>query len=182
MNNRKMRELVLYKRFMPKEFVNSVYDVTPEKLHALGIKGIITDLDNTLVEWDRADATPELMAWLKLIQDSGIQVIIVSNNKEARVKHFADPLGIQYIFQARKPLRKAFKKGLDLLNLPPQKVLMLGDQMMTDMLGGNALHLHTILVKPVAQSDGFVTKLNRRLERRVFNYLRKNGIETWREK
>jgi uncharacterized protein len=177
-----MRELVLYKRFMPKEFVNSVYDVTPEKLHALGIKGIITDLDNTLVEWDRADATPELMAWLKLIQDSGIQVIIVSNNKEARVKHFADPLGIQYIFQARKPLRKAFKKGLDLLNLPPQKVLMLGDQMMTDMLGGNALHLHTILVKPVAQSDGFVTKLNRRLERRVFNYLRKNGIETWREK
>lgn len=182
MNNRKMRELVLYKRFMPKEFVNSVYDVTPEKLHALGIKGIITDLDNTLVEWDRADATPELMAWLKLIQDSGIQVIIVSNNKEARVKHFADPLGIQYIFQARKPLRKAFKKGLDMLNLPPQKVLMLGDQMMTDMLGGNALHLHTILVKPVAQSDGFVTKLNRRLERRVFNYLRKNGIETWREK
>ncbi len=182
MNNRKMRELVLYKRFMPKEFVNSVYDVTPEKLHALGIKGIITDLDNTLVEWDRADATPELMAWLKLIQDSGIQVIIVSNNKEARVKHFADPLGIQYIFQARKPLRNAFKRGLKMLNLPSEQVLMLGDQMMTDMLGGNALHLYTILVKPVAQSDGFVTKLNRRLERRVFNYLRKHGIETWREK
>lgn len=182
MNNRKMRELVLYKRFMPKEFVNSVYDVTPEKLHALGIKGIITDLDNTLVEWDRADATPELMAWLKLIQDSGIQVIIVSNNKEARVKQFADPLGIQYIFQARKPLRNAFKRGLKMLNLPPEQVLMLGDQMMTDMLGGNALHLHTILVRPVAQSDGFVTKLNRRLERRVFNYLRKKGIETWREK
>ncbi|WP_010288019.1 YqeG family HAD IIIA-type phosphatase [Kurthia massiliensis] len=172
----------MYKRFMPKEFVNSVYDVTPEKLHALGIKGIITDLDNTLVEWDRADATPELMAWLKLIQDSGIQVIIVSNNKEARVKHFADPLGIQYIFQARKPLRNAFKRGLKMLNLPSEQVLMLGDQMMTDMLGGNALHLYTILVKPVAQSDGFVTKLNRRLERRVFNYLRKHGIETWREK
>lgn len=177
-----MREIVLYKRFMPREFVDSVYDVTPEKLHALGIRGIITDLDNTLVEWDRADATPELMAWLKLIRDSGIQVVIVSNNKEARVKHFAAPLDLPYIFQARKPLTNAFRRGLQLMNLPSHQVLMLGDQMMTDMLGANALHLHTILVKPVAQSDGLVTKLNRRLERRVFNYLRKKGIETWREK
>lgn len=176
-----MREIIVYKRFMPKEFVHTVFEITPEKLHALGIKGIITDLDNTLVEWDRADATPELAAWMEEMVQAGIKVLIVSNNKEPRVKHFAEPLNIPYIFQARKPLAKSFKRGLHVLGLPAEEVMMLGDQMLTDMLGANALHMHTILIKPVAQSDGFATKLNRKIERRVFNYLRKKGIETWRE-
>lgn len=167
---------------MPREFALSVFEITPEKLKQMGIKGIITDLDNTLIEWDRPDATEELIEWFKKMHDAGIQIVILSNNKEPRVKKFADPLGIPYIFKAQKPLTRGFKRALELLKMKPQEVLMLGDQMLTDMMGANRSKLHTILVKPVANSDGFVTRINRFIERRVYKYLSKKGIKTWEEK
>jgi len=166
---------------MPKEFVTSIYQITPDKLKQLGVRGIITDLDNTLVEWDRPDATEKLIEWLKTIREAGIQVMIVSNNKELRVKAFADPLELPYIFNARKPMGNAFKRALKRLNMQRHEVVMVGDQMLTDVLGGNRLRIHTILVKPVALSDGFVTRFNRMVERRVFNYLKKHGVKTWEE-
>ncbi|MBQ0138665.1 MAG: YqeG family HAD IIIA-type phosphatase [Kurthia sp.] len=166
---------------MPKEFVQSVLDLTPEKLQNLGIRGIITDLDNTLVEWDRAQATPVLEKWLQTMKDAGIQIIIASNNNEERVKKFADPIGLPYLFRAKKPLLGAFKQALKQMGLKPHEVMMLGDQMMTDMMGANRMKLHTILVKPVANSDGLVTKFNRAIEKRVYKYLDKKGIPTWEE-
>lgn len=166
---------------MPKEFVRSVFDLTPEKLQSLGIKGIITDLDNTLVEWDRALATAELEIWLQSMQDAGIQIIIASNNGEDRVKKFADPVGLPYLYRAKKPLLGAFKEALIQLDLNPNEVMMLGDQMLTDMMGANRMKLHTILVKPVANSDGLVTKFNRAIERKVYKHLAKKGIPTWEE-
>ncbi|MFJ8512671.1 YqeG family HAD IIIA-type phosphatase [Lysinibacillus xylanilyticus] len=172
----------MYNFLLPDEFVTSIYEITPEKLQDLGIKGIITDLDNTLVEWDRADATEELVIWLRIMKESGIRVIIASNNKEARVKQFAEPLGIPYIHKARKPLRNAFYSAIVQLGLRPKEVVMVGDQLLTDVMGANRLGLHTVLVKPVAQSDGLVTKFNRFIERRVFNNLKRKGISTWEEK
>ncbi|MFF3101729.1 YqeG family HAD IIIA-type phosphatase [Viridibacillus arvi] len=171
----------MYNFLMPKEFVTSIYEITPDKLKQLGVRGIITDLDNTLVEWDRPDATEKLIEWLKTIREAGIQVMIVSNNKELRVKAFADPLELPYIFNARKPMGNAFKRALKRLNMQRHEVVMVGDQMLTDVLGGNRLRIHTILVKPVALSDGFVTRFNRMVERRVFNYLKKHGVKTWEE-
>ncbi|MDX1770851.1 MAG: YqeG family HAD IIIA-type phosphatase, partial [Planococcaceae bacterium] len=94
----------MYRNFLPSEFVRSVFHISPEHLKAKGIRGIITDLDNTLVEWDRPDATPKLVEWLKSMKDAGIQVTIVSNNNELRVQSFADPLGIPFIYKARKPM------------------------------------------------------------------------------
>jgi len=88
--------------------VTNIFEITPEKLQELGIRGIITDLDNTLVEWDRADATEELIIWLRIMKESGIRVIIASNNNETRVKHFAEPLGIPYIHKAKKTIAKCF--------------------------------------------------------------------------
>ncbi|GLC88523.1 YqeG family HAD IIIA-type phosphatase [Lysinibacillus piscis] len=171
----------MYNFLLPNEFVTNIFAITPEKLQELGIKGIITDLDNTLVEWDRADATEELIVWLRIMKAAGIRVIIASNNNEARVKHFAEPLGIPYIHKARKPLRNAFYSGVVQLGLRPEEIAMVGDQLLTDVMGANRLGLHTILVKPVAQSDGLVTKLNRFIERRVFNDLKRKGMTTWEE-
>ncbi len=167
---------------MPKEFALSIFDITPKKLKQMGIRGIITDLDNTLIEWNRADATDELIEWFKIMHDADIQIVVLSNNKESRVKKFADPLGIPYIFRARKPLMSGFKRALALLKLKPEEVMMVGDQMFTDMMGANLSRLHTILVKPVAQSDGFATRFNRFIERRVYKYLDKKGIHIWEEK
>jgi uncharacterized protein len=169
----------LYNFLLPDEFVTSVFEITPEKLQAQGIRGIITDLDNTLVEWDRPDATEEISEWMKTLQDAGIRIIIASNNNEERVKRFAEPLGIPYIHRAKKPLGQAYYKGLVLLKLKRDEVAMVGDQLLTDVFGGKRQKLYTFLVKPVAESDGFVTKFNRFVERRVFNDLKRKGIKTW---
>nr|WP_240793435.1 YqeG family HAD IIIA-type phosphatase [Psychrobacillus vulpis] len=146
-----------------------------------GVRGIITDLDNTLVEWDRPDATPKLIEWFKEMKDAGIQVTIVSNNNEMRVHSFADPLGIPFISRARKPLGNAFKQALKTMSVKKEEVVVIGDQLLTDVFGGNRQKLHTILVIPVAKSDGFFTKFNRMVERRIFSYLHKKGQVTWEE-
>jgi uncharacterized protein len=171
----------LYKNFLPSEFVKTVYDISPERLKEKGIRGIITDLDNTLVEWDRPAATPKLVEWLKSMKDAGIQVTIVSNNSELRVKSFADPLGIPFIYKARKPMGKAFRKALHLMDVKREEVVVIGDQLLTDVVGGNRLRLHTILVVPVAKSDGFFTRFNRLAERRIFKALKSRGYVTWEE-
>ncbi len=173
---------ILYNFLLPDAYVNSVHEITPERLHEQGIKGIITDLDNTLVEWDRADATEEIMTWLEQLKAAGIRVIIVSNNNEERVKHFATPLGIPYIHRARKPLGSAYYAGLLKLRLRRDEVAMVGDQLLTDIFGGKRQKLYTFLVRPVAESDGVVTLFNRFIERRIFNDLKRRGITTWEEK
>lgn len=171
----------MYKKFLPSEFVKSVFDISPERLLEKGIRGIITDLDNTLVEWDRPEATPKLVNWLKSIKDAGIQVTIVSNNNELRVKSFADPLGIPFIYKARKPMGKAFLKALHTMDVKREEVVVIGDQLLTDVVGGNRIKLHTILVLPVAKSDGFFTRFNRLVERRIFKALKRRGFVTWEE-
>ena len=141
----------MYRKFLPNEFVKSVFDISPERLLEKGIRGIITDLDNTLVEWDRPEATPKLVIWFKSMKDAGIQVTIVSNNNELRVKSFADPLGIPFIYKARKPMGKAFIKALNTMDVKREEVVVIGDQLLTDVVGGNRIKLHTILVLPVAK-------------------------------
>lgn len=169
----------LYNFLLPNEFINSVFDLTPEYLNTIGIRGIITDLDNTLVEWDRPESTEELTQWLKHLQEEGIRVVIASNNNEERVKRFAEPLGIPYIHRAKKPLGKAYYNAMLELKLPRNEVAMIGDQLLTDVMGAKRQKIYTFLVRPVAESDGLVTKFNRFVERRVFNYLKRKGTKTW---
>lgn len=171
----------MYSKFIPSQFVKKVSDIKPETLLEKNIKGIITDLDNTLVEWDRPEATPILIEWLKSMKDAGIQVVIVSNNTEMRVKSFADPLGIPFIFQARKPMGRAFRRALKIMEVKKENVVVIGDQMLTDIFGGNLNKLHTILVVPVAQSDGFITRFNRIVERRIMKRLKEKGQLMWEE-
>ncbi|MDW0112324.1 MULTISPECIES: YqeG family HAD IIIA-type phosphatase [Sporosarcina] len=171
----------MYKNFLPDEYVKSIFQISPDTLLEKGIKGIITDLDNTLVEWDRAEATPEIIEWVRMMEQAGLKVTILSNNNELRVKAFCDPLGTPFIFDARKPLRRSFKKALALMGLKREEVVMVGDQLMTDVLGGNRFGVHTILVVPVASSDGFFTKFNRKIERRIMAKLKRSGLIEWEE-
>ncbi|MDF0728567.1 YqeG family HAD IIIA-type phosphatase [Cytobacillus sp. S13-E01] len=171
----------MLKHFLPDEHVKSIFDISPKKLAARGIKGIITDLDNTLVEWDRKSATPQLIEWFRLMKNEGIMVTIVSNNIEQRVKAFSDPLEIPFIFEARKPMVKAFRKAVMEMNLKSEEIVVIGDQLLTDVLGGNRSGLHTILVVPVAQTDGFFTRINRRIERRLLTWMKRKGMLYWEE-
>ncbi|MDR7072830.1 YqeG family HAD IIIA-type phosphatase [Fictibacillus barbaricus] len=171
----------MLKHFLPDEHVQNILDITPEMLVERGVKGIVTDLDNTLVEWDRPEATPELIKWFKSIKEKGILITIVSNNTQQRVKSFSDPVEIPFIYSARKPMTKAFKRALRDMNLRNEEVVVIGDQLLTDVLGGNRLGLHTILVVPVASSDGVWTRFNRKLERIILSWMKRKGMIHWEE-
>ncbi|WP_018661369.1 YqeG family HAD IIIA-type phosphatase [Heyndrickxia acidiproducens] len=172
---------MLLKNFLPKKQVKSVLNIDPKVLKEHGIKAIITDLDNTLVEWDRPSAPPKLIQWFQNMKKHDIKVTIVSNNSETRVKTFADPLGIPFLYKARKPLGRAFRQALEMMNVKKEETVVIGDQLLTDVFGGNRSGFYTILVVPVAQSDGFVTKFNRKLERQMMGWFKKKGYLTWED-
>ncbi|HJV44383.1 MAG TPA: YqeG family HAD IIIA-type phosphatase [Bacillota bacterium] len=171
----------MLKKLIPDLHVYSIFDIDIEALKQRGVRGIITDLDNTLIEWDRPDATPKLMDWLNGLRNQGLKVIIVSNNKQVRVSRFADPLGLPYIYGARKPKRTPFRDAIKQLGLHPKEMVVIGDQLFTDVLGGNRLGLYTILVVPVAQTDGLLTRFNRLMERIALSWMRKKGMITWED-
>lgn len=171
----------MLKKLLPDLHVHSIYEIDVAELKKKGIKGIITDLDNTLIEWDRPGATPELIDWLQMIEREGFKLVIVSNNNQQRVAMFAEPLKLPFIFSARKPFNKSFKAAQEMMGLKPNEVVVIGDQLFTDVLGGNRLNLYTILVVPVASSDGFFTRFNRKMERVALSFMRKRGMITWED-
>ncbi|MFD1406932.1 YqeG family HAD IIIA-type phosphatase [Kroppenstedtia eburnea] len=169
----------MFKRMIPDEFVQSIYEIDLNALQRRGVKAVVVDLDNTLVESTRPEATPELVSWLDQLRGMGFKVMIVSNNNLTRVSRFATPLRVPYIHRAKKPLSAAFKRALNRLEVDAGETMMIGDQLLTDVLGGNRLGLYTILVVPVSQAEGIFTKLNRRLERLVFWWMKKRGLPGW---
>ncbi|WP_199617437.1 YqeG family HAD IIIA-type phosphatase [Paenibacillus alkalitolerans] len=162
---------------VPKLTVRTIFDIDLAELKRNGIRGIITDLDNTLVGAKVPYATPELGAWLETVRERGFQVVVVSNNRKTRVSAFAEPLSLPYVYRARKPLHAAFLRALEMMSLQPKETAVVGDQMMTDVLGGNRIGLYTILVEPIAVNDeSWVTRnVNRNLERAFVYKLRKKG-------
>lgn len=168
-------------RFLPNEHVKSIFDIKPEDLKKRGIKGIITDLDNTLVAWDVKDATPEVVEWFEKMKQHDIKVTILSNNKFERVKAFSDPLGTPYVYSAKKPLRRAFNKVAKEMGLDKEEIVVIGDQLLTDVLGGNSAGFYTILVVPIVESDAKITQFNRKIERRILNYFRSKGKISWED-
>lgn len=174
--------LVFLKKLIPDEFVESIYDINIEQLRARDIRAIITDLDNTLVEWNRPLATPEVERWFASLREAGIQVTVVSNNNQQRVLTFCQPLGVNYIWAARKPTNRAFLRAVREMDVRVEETVVIGDQLFTDVLGGNRLGFYTILVVPVSQTDGFWTQINRWLERIVLHWMRRRGMISWKNK
>ena len=172
---------LIKKYFMPNAYVQSIHQIDLAQLSQSGVKGIITDLDNTLVGWDVKTPTKEIQEWFKKANDLGLTITIVSNNSEKRVSGFSKDLDVDFIFKARKPMGRAFKKAIQHMNIKPEETIVIGDQMLTDVLGGNNNGLYTIMVVPVKKTDGFLTRLNRIIERRLLNYFKRKGYITWEE-
>lgn len=163
----------------PREYVTSIYHIHLERLWQKGIRGIITDLDNTLVEWNSSIATEKLVAWLQEVQKMGFHICILSNNDALRVMSFARPLNIPALHKARKPRKRSFYTALSLLESQPEETAMIGDQLFTDILGGNRMGLYTILVEPVHPHEFIGTRFVRRIERRILEGQRPSEGEAW---
>jgi HAD superfamily phosphatase (TIGR01668 family) len=171
----------MFRRLLPDQIVNTVFDIDLNALTAQGVRGIITDLDNTLVSARTPLATPELIAWLDKVKHMGFRVVILSNNNSGRVSRFAGPLGIPFVPAARKPAHRAFRRALQLLELTPEQAVVVGDQMLTDVFGGRRMGLRTILVTPIELTEeGWGTRINRRIEKIALARLSKRGL--WPDK
>lgn len=157
----------------PDEAARSIYQIDVKQLWNMGYRAILTDLDNTLTEWNSPAAGPKLVAWLQELREQGFRVCILSNNGRARVEAFAAPLGIPAVWKAGKPGRRAFREALRLLGAEAGQAVMVGDQMFTDVWGGNRMGMYTVLVDPVGGAEAGRTRFLRGLER-VF-LLRRGG-------
>ena len=138
--------------------------VTPALLNEMGIRGIITDLDDTLAARNVFLPDEEVQAWVKGLTDAGIKIVIVSNNHQKRTEDFAAPLGLTFFYEALKPSKKAIFKALDVLGMPKEEVLLLGDQLFTDMAAAHRCGMKAILVDPVGTYGGWFVHFKRKLE------------------
>ena len=169
--------------YKPDWLVEAVYQLEPARLKERGIRAVIVDLDNTLIAWNNPDGTPELLAWLEQMKAADIKVIVVSNNKRQRVARAVEKFGVDYIWRAMKPFALGINKALKQFNESPDQVVMVGDQLMTDIRAAHRAGVKSILVKPLVTSDAWNTQFNRWRERRVWRkIIARDGQPVWREK
>ncbi|NLO90284.1 MAG: YqeG family HAD IIIA-type phosphatase [Clostridia bacterium] len=145
--------------------VKSIFDIPLRELRKKGINSLIIDLDNTITQWNSLEISQEVFQWFEKIKHSGFKACLVSNNPGERVSLIAKALGIPSIPKAGKPRRKAFRQALKLLNSSLQETAVVGDQIFTDVLGGNRMGLYTVLVDPISSQEFIGTKIMRFFEK-----------------
>lgn len=165
----------MFQEYKPTWMVSAIYQITPEQLKKHGIKAVLTDLDNTLIAWNNPNGTEELRQWLKQMDAAKIPVVVVSNNNHKRIAHALAPFGLDFVSRALKPFARGIKAGYQKLGMKKEDVVMVGDQIMTDIRGANRAGVKSILVKPVVATDGWNTRINRFFERKIMKHLQKNN-------
>ena len=154
--------------FYPKKYINKIEEITIEFLQKNKIKALILDMDNTLINYQK-EMPERIQKWAKEIQGQGTKLFIVSNsNDKEKVKKISDKLGnIQYVFFAMKPLKKGLKKAQKQLNLKAENIAVVGDQIFTDVIGGNRCNMFTILVDAIEEKDFWYTAWKRPIENKL---------------
>ncbi|MCI9080931.1 MAG: YqeG family HAD IIIA-type phosphatase [Lachnospiraceae bacterium] len=162
----------MLKNFYPDEYLDSAYQIEFDRLYQEGYRGIIFDVDNTLVPHGAPadDRAKELFARLK---ELGYQCCLLSNNKEPRVKMFNDVVQVQYIFKAGKPKIIGYERAMERMGTNRENTLFVGDQIFTDVYGANRAGIRTILTKPIHPKEEIQIVLKRYLEKIVLFFYRR---------
>lgn len=159
----------MIERLRPHRVAQRLVELDCQELAACGVRGVILDLDNTLSAWRSGIITPDVERWIGQLRHAGLVACVVSNAATARrVRPIADRLGLPWVTRAGKPLPNGFRRGMALMGTEPSTTAIIGDQVFTDILGGNSLGLITILVDPLSQREALVTRIIQRpLERMI---------------
>ena len=150
----------------PKEYVESTYEIDFEELYKKGYKGVIFDIDNTLVPHG-APADERAIAFFKKMHEIGYATLMLSNNKEPRVKMFCDAVNAPYIFKGGKPKTEGYYKAMEIMGTTAENTLFVGDQIFTDVWGANRAGIYSFLVKPIHPKEEIQIVLKRYLEKIV---------------
>lgn len=157
------------KKLYPNLYIDKIENITIEQLIKNKIKLLILDVDNTLIDYYK-NLSEDVINWAKEIRGQGIKLYILSNtNNKEKVKNVANKLDIPYEYFAMKPFKKGFLKIQKELNIKPENIAVVGDQIFTDILGGNRARMFTILVEPINNKDYWYTAWKRPIENRVKN-------------
>ena len=162
--------MILY----PKEYFKNVREIKIDFLRENNIKALILDVDNTLIDYDK-NLDKETIKWAENLKEEGIKLYILSNsNKKEKVKTVAEKLKIGYEYFGKKPLKMGFKKVQEKLQEKSENIGVVGDQIFTDVIGGNRCKMFTILVEPIAEKDIWITLLKRPIENAIKDKYIKN--------
>ncbi len=163
------------KKFIPYQYNKTIFDVDYSKLYEIGCRYILTDLDNTLVSYIERNPSEKLISWRDELKKLGFTLMIVSNSHSNRVKEFAEAIALPCQYGSLKPTKKGFKKAVRALGITDySQVVVLGDQILTDILGGNRMGFKTILIEAIdRESEFFSTRFNRRFERKIVKRIKK---------
>lgn len=163
---------MLLDRFYPGEWVESVYQIPWDSWYEKGIRGVIFDVDNTLVPHGEP-ADDRIIDLMDKLHQTGIKTCLVSNNKKDRVAGFAAAVGSPYIYKAAKPAVKSYIKAMEIMGTTRDTTVFAGDQVFTDVYGANRAGIYSILVKPINPREEIQIVLKRYLEAVVLHFYKK---------
>lgn len=162
----------MFKKLYPTKYLDSSYSIDYEQLYRSGIRGLIYDIDNTLVEHGMP-ATERAIKLFEQLRSIGFDTCLISNNKEPRVKPFADAVGSKYVYDAHKPSRKNYIRAMELMGTDTGNTYFIGDQIFTDVYGANRAGIPSILVKPIHPKEEIQIVLKRKLEKIVLFFYKR---------
>ena len=162
----------MIQQFYPDEWLDSAYVIDYEKLYKEGYRGLIFDIDNTLVPHG-APADERAIALFKRLREIGFSCCLLSNNKEPRVKMFNEKIGASYIFKAGKPGKIGYVQAMRKIGTNKKTTVFIGDQLFTDVWGAKRVGIRNILVKPINPKEEIQIVLKRRLEWIILYFYKK---------
>ncbi len=159
--------------FAPRLMLGKMIDITPSLLRGLGISALLLDIDNTMTTHDNPVPAEGVTEWIETMKDEGFSLVVVSNNSEERVAPFARLIGLDFVSKGQKPLPSGFRRACRRLGVKPKNAAVVGDQIFTDILGGNLLGAYTILTEPYQFEEMPFFKVKRALEKPVIRGYRR---------
>lgn len=177
----------MLERLFPDKHVKKVEDISYDELQRKNIKAILLDIDNTIINYEREIKEP-VVEWINKSKTYNIEICLLSNNTQKKVEEIANKLKVKYVYSSGKPAKKGYCRAMKLLNVKNTEIAVIGDQIFTDVYGGNRLNMHTILVEPIEVKDIWITKIKRPLENLVLtkygNYDYRNDAKrlNWKKK
>jgi HAD superfamily phosphatase (TIGR01668 family) len=171
----------MFASLLPTYHAASLYEVEPRFFFHIGVKTLLIDLDNTLGSYRDAHPRPDAVAYIERLREYDYDIIIISNNHGPRVATYADNLGLDHLSSARKPFRKKLAKFLLDRGADLHKTMLVGDQLLTDVLGAKRLGIRVLLTDPLVKEDQWTTRFNRLIDRPIRRYFKKRyKLKNWR--
>ena len=173
----------MFKKFIPFAHAQSIYEIDVNFFKRHGITTLFMDLDNTLDSFKAREPKEATINYVKKLKENGINPIIISNNKASRVSGYANLLGVEFLSSARKPFSKKIKNEIAKRGVDKNSVMLVGDQMMTDVLAANGAKIKVVLTEKIVKEDQWTTHINRIFDRPIRKYhFRHNNLIDWRNK